>query len=174
MKYNIGDKVYWASRDNREKHLTCPDCFGKLALTVILGDDTRVSIPCVTCAKGYEPPVGYITYWEWYPSVQPVTVTGCTIRENVVPEYYVDPNYVVKETALFSTLEEARVYANKLCEEENNRAIEIKEKPTRTWAGNISHYRSQIKRSEKDIAYYTAKLNAAKAHVKAYVEAEAI
>ena len=172
-KYDIGDKVWWASRISTEERVVCPECFGKLFLTVILGDNSQVTIECAGCASGYNPPRGYITYWKQTVGVKQSTVGGI--------ENYIDKpigykvNYTgcsyncVKEDEVFDTREEAEKRALELAEQHNKEElvrIHRKEKNNRSWSWNAHYHRDCIRRAKKDIEYHSAKLEVAKQHQK--------
>ena len=42
--HNLGDTVWRATVKRSQVHVACPDCFGRRALRVILGDDSEVVI----------------------------------------------------------------------------------------------------------------------------------
>ena len=170
MKYQMGDKVWYAKRRYVERTKTCPDCDGTRALTVIMGDESRVSIECVGCKSGYEPPKGYIKYGEYVIDVCQVIIEGIEIKKDGV-EYRHSERYSCPEDDLFVTKVLAEKRASDLAKQHNAEELEKvnkKEKPTHTWAWNATYHRREIKRAEKDLAYHTAKLTVAK--VKADIE----
>ncbi|MBU1067332.1 hypothetical protein KKE60_06065 [Patescibacteria group bacterium] len=163
-KYKISDKVWYAQGKRIEKRVPCPDCFGQKALTVIRGDGSQVSIECVGCATGYEPPRGYITFYEQIGDVLEVTIDriGETALET---EYGFKGCYYVKETDLFAAKEDAEQRALVLAEEHNQEElnkINQKEKHNRSWAWNVHYHNDCIVRAEKQLAYHKAKLAVAK------------
>ena len=175
-KFNIGDIIYYPVANTKQQWITCPDCMGKKYLTVILGDGTKVTIDCVTCSAGYEPPQGIIIKYEYTGEVKKSTVAGINAMGKKI-EYLVDVNgdieygcYSCKRlTEVFATPEEAEVALKPLMEqheEEERHRLASKEKPNRTWAWNATYHRNEIKRHQKDIEYHTAKMNAAKQYVK--------
>ena len=168
MKYKIGDVVWYAQVKAFEEHEVCPDCFGQLALTVIKGDGSKVSIDCAGCAAGYEPSKGYVSYWAWKPDVRQVCIDRVEVSSRGV-EYGHSQNYGVLEEELFDTKQEAEIKADEKWKEHNAeelRKIHMKEKHNHTWSWNACYHRRCIKSAEKDLAYHTAKLNVAKAKAK--------
>jgi len=172
MPYNIGDRVWYAGRESTTKEVVCPECFGKKYLTVILGDDSQVTIDCAGCKLGYNPPRGYITYWEQKPSIRQVTICKVEITSDHV-EYGYDGTgsscLIAKETELFDTEEKAEIRAEELAEEWNKEKlaeIHRKEKNNHTWSWHVHYHRSQIREAERTIEYAREKLDAAKTHVK--------
>lgn len=174
-KYKIGDFVWQASFETTEKWIPCPTCAGKKFITVILGDDYKVTIDCGTCSLGYEAPSGRIKEYEPQAKVCKVEITGVEERlKDGVPksQYYYGGTegscYVCDEEALADTKEEAEAIAAKLgaeyCAEENRR-IHLKEKDTRSWAWNAHYHRQKIKQLGKELVYHRKKLDAARQHI---------
>ena len=126
MTYLIGDKVWHASCKSTKERVTCPECFGKKYLTVILGDDSQVTIDCAGCASGYDPPRGYINYWKQYVDVSLVIIERVEINPDYV-EYGInrtDCSYrIVKATDVFLTKKEAEIRAQELTENWNQEKL---------------------------------------------------
>ncbi len=171
--YKIGDVVWAANRRRVEKSMVCPDCLGKKFLTVILGDDSRVTIDCASCDEDlYSGPSGLIRYYQEEVQAEMITIEGLEEMAGKV-EYKYKINgcccYVIKEQDVFPTKEEAQMRALKLAQEyeqsERDR-INYKLKPAKNWAWHIRYYRDNIKRAQKEIEYTTLQLEAAKKHTK--------
>lgn len=176
-KFNIGDKVWYATSGSREQKVLCPECFGKRQLRVILGDDSEVLIPCEGCSyrpEGYYDsyPSGYCRYYEWYAEPRLVTITGLEINQEKV-EYRSHTGsgsyWCFKEDECFLTEEEAKFKADQMVAEHNAKELEkiyTKEKHNRTWAWNLSYHRKRIKDAEREIEYHSKKFEYAKTRVK--------
>lgn len=163
-QFKIGQNVWWAHRAAQEKLYMCPDCFGQKFLTVILGDQSQVTIDCAGCSKGYEPPRGVICQWEHIPDARRTTIHRVEIRQDKV-EYGVDDNYGVAESEIFASREEAMVRAEQLSEawnREQSEQIGRKARHSHSWAWNVTYYRKAIREAQKNIELYTLKLDAAK------------
>jgi len=167
-KYNIGDKVWYAKTETKEKTVTCPDCFGQKALTVIKGDGSQVSIECEGCRRGYEGSQGYVTFYEWCASACLVVIER--VEETAIKTEYGFWNcYSGESDRFFDTKEEAEKKSLELSEEHNQYELDKinqKEKHNRTWSWNAHYHRDCIKRAERDLAYHTAKLSVAKIKAK--------
>jgi len=167
-KFNIGDKVWYARTGGTQKTVICPECFGKKFLTVILGDDSQVTIDCAGCAMGFEPPKGYVTYWEWGVDVKEVVIERLEIEKDKIEYGFLDC-YRAESNRIFPTKEEAEKRALELAEEHNKEElarIHRKEKNNHTWAWNAYHHRDCIRRAENDLVYHKAKLDVAKIKAK--------
>ena len=73
--YKLNDKVWVAFLEHRENWVICPHCYGKRAITVILGDDSKVSIDCDCCRYGFEGSKGYIRSSVWVSGVKECMIT---------------------------------------------------------------------------------------------------
>ena len=162
-KYKIDDTIWYANRDTRLEQVICPECFGKRFLTVILGDNSQVTIDCVGCGVGLENPKGYIEYHKHLVSVKQIIIEKVE-ETKLKTEYGFNGCYRVGEEDLFNTKEEAEKRALELAEEHNKEELEKinrKEKDNRTWAWNVHYHRDCIRRAEKDLIYHKTKLSVA-------------
>jgi hypothetical protein len=165
--FNIGDKVYTARVEYRAKSITCPDCFGKARLTVILGDGEQVQVDCTQCSHGYDGSTGRINSYDYFPEVNERIITGITIKNDGI-EYYCS-SWIIDGEKVFATREEAEKMAIVLTREDEGRELKklmSKHKDTRSWAWNATYHRGCIRQAEKDLAYHKAKLGYALPHVK--------
>ena len=173
-KFDIGDDVWRATFDASESFITCPDCGGTKHIRCILFDGSEVTIDCRGCQSGYDSPTGRVRVYDRAANAKSCTITGVSIdegRDGLVIEYVAKGEYTyhVKEEFLFATKAEAMAKAEMMAADESaieKVRIRKKEKDTSTWAWNVHYYRSKIRQAEKDIFYYTAKLNAATPHLK--------
>lgn len=166
--YNVDDKVWYAGRESTVEKVVCPECFDKKYLTVILGDDSQVTIDCAGCSKGYDPPKGYITYFKQSVKVELVTIDRVEIDRDYV-EYAFNKVgchcNIAKNTDIFSTKEGAENRAKELAEEHNKEQlakIHQKKKNDRDWSWHVHYYRKMIRDAEKTIEDAKKKLDVAK------------
>jgi hypothetical protein len=172
VKFNIGDKVWTVGTEHMEKKIPCPDCLGQLAVTVILGDGSSVSVAC-GCGHGFEGPIGYTKIYVARLESKQRIVTGMSIDGDKV-EYKLDGYggscFPASEKQVYSTKEEAEDQLSVLLaeqEKEVQRRIEWqKEDNRRTWAWNANYHRNRLKAAQHEIAYHSGQLTRAKAHVK--------
>lgn len=168
IKYKIGDRVWYASRKTIVETVTCPDCFGQRALTVIKGDGEKVSIECAGCQSGYEPSKGYVTYYKQGIDVSQVSIQK--VEETLTKtQYGFNGCYLSDENKLFVKKEDAEIRAAELAKEHNQdelKKINRKEQHNRTWSWNAHYHRRAIKSAEGEIIYHTSKLNVAKVKAK--------
>lgn len=171
-KFQIGQKVWRAIYDSQESSVECPDCAGTARIRCLLPDDTMVSIECEGCKLGFNPPTGRVMTYDRTPRAELGEIFGLEIYANKI-EYRVRPSWIVAEEFLFDNEADALAKAARMVEDVARKElarIQSKEKPTKSWSWHVHYHRSCIRRAEKDIAYHTAKLNAARAKAKEPVE----
>ncbi len=172
-KYDIGDKVWYVETDSQPVSEVCPECAGKLFLTVILGGGEQVNIDCETCTKGGfgTKPTGYVENRIWKARLIETTVEGMDVMPGRI-EYKFNVRgsggcYSCKsreEADVFDSKEDGEkrlVEAEAEMQAEEVARLRRKEKPHQKWSWNVSYYRRQIRHLEKDLAFYRAKLDAA-------------
>lgn len=176
-KFKVGDAVWHATHEQREKWIVCPDCMGQRWVQVTFGDGTAVTVDCQNCGIGYEPPLGSVKTWEWEPRASLVLVEGLDVHqswqdegEKLIVRYSLSNHRGGDETCVFDNEEEAKAHAQVLAARlsaEEEKRINGKERTNRTWSWNASYHRKAIKQAQRDLEYHTRKLEAAKQHVKA-------
>lgn len=173
--FNRGDKVWHASFKRILKRVVCPECFGKKYLTVILGDDSRVIIDCAGCSAGYDPPKGYVEYFEHSADVELVTI--CEVRIYNSIEYGFNHqesldftvHRIANDKNMFATKPEAEVRAQKLAEEWNQEQlakIHQKKNNDRSWSWHVHYYRKMIRDAEQTIEDARVRLDVAREEEK--------
>ncbi len=165
--FKRNDIVWYAGRESVVETVVCPECFGKKYLTVILGDDSRVTIDCAGCAAGFDPPQGYLTYRVQHVEVRQVTICYIEIGSDGI-RYGFDQRptsrSIAPDTDLFTTKPEAEVRALALAEEWNaKQLVELhrKKKNDRDWSWHVHYYRKMIRDAERTIEDARAKLEVA-------------
>ena len=168
FRFDVGDAAWWARWDSAPNYVTCPDCGGTGQITVILHDEAQMSIECSNCSRGYNPPTGRIQVYDRTARAVPVIIRGFEVRDGEV-RWQTDLSYIIDDDRLFEG-EQAAIECGARLATEADKAerdqIAKKEKDTRSWAWNASYHRGCIKRAEKEIAYHTAKLQAANLKVR--------
>ncbi len=172
MKYEIGQKVWWATFDATDDYIVCPDCNGMRYIRVLLYDDSIVTIACEGCKRGFDASAGRIHVYKRKPMAIPVTIKGLELSEGKT-EWQTSGSYRTAEHDLFDTEAEALERANEIAadfDRAEREKISMKEKPTRSWSWHVHYYRREIREAQRRIDYATERLNEAKTHVKAELE----
>lgn len=168
-KFNLGDKVFWATIDYTETYIECPDCGGTGRIRVIFHDDTIASIECEWCKKGFNAPTGAILKYEYLPRVRSAVITGMELIAGRKIEYRTNTSHCILEGDLFTTESEAQARSQQLVAERDREELERlnrKEKNNRSWAWHASYHRSEIKKAKERIAYHESRLNVASLKAK--------
>lgn len=172
-QFNIGDTAYVAQHSpHTDVWVQCPECLGTRTMRVILATGDEHTIDCACCERGYEGSPGKILTWQAQANVEAVVIAGVESHmdgETLKVRYHYSPNYIVDACNVFATHDEAMVRAEELSAAHNAeqaKRVRCKEKDTRKWAWNVSYHRKEIREAHRKIEYHTAKLNAAKEHVK--------
>jgi len=143
-KYSIGDTVWLAKCRHEQVQVQCPTCFGKLKVTLILGNGDHVVLPCRGCEKGYDGPMGYVIEYDYVVEPELVHISGIEIQVNADGENarYRNGPYVYDEAYLFSTREEAVVRGEdlkrRLDEEQRKRTDYLKKDVRKNFSWNAN------------------------------------
>lgn len=167
MDFNVGDQVWIAKTEWKEYYLTCPHCFGKKFLTVILGDDSKITIDCECCRAGYLGSQGTVSVGQYREDASFETITRKEQSRDEIS--YTAGGYCLKHNDIFRTKEEAQIRAAEIARD--HRADEMqrfytKEKIDRNWAWNATYHRNNIKRLKQELAYHESKLMVAQTRAK--------
>lgn len=170
-EYNIGDKVWWVKYNRENKAVTCPVCFGKLCVEIILGDSSIVKTECDYCKRGYGYSLGYVDEYKYVSAIEQVAITGKDIREDqdkkVVRYFYNNYVFDPKEN-IFKTKEEAEEALAKKIEyaekEDLERRIRNKKGHFQKYSWHVGYYTREkkdalekIERCDRKIVYFKAK-----------------
>ena len=163
--FKIGDVIWVPDCGNKQKQVTCPICFGKLRVTLILGNGENVSLPCDYCGKGYEGPRGYVEEHDYVVEATPHTVTGkrsTMTKDGEAVEYHVgsDTCYrIFKPEDCFATREEAQKAAiakkAQLDREQNERSEYLKHDQRKSYSWNAGYHLRAVKKAQQDIEYHS-------------------
>lgn len=77
-KFNIGDKVYFSSADQRGNIIQCPDCLGSTEWKVTTPEGKEFQTNCGTCSQGYHS-TGTVKEWCCTPSARCLTIGSIRI-----------------------------------------------------------------------------------------------
>ena len=159
-RFKIGDKVYFAKCANERKKITCPICFGKLSVTLILGDDSEVILPCNYCGKGFDEPLGFIYEYDYAVDAELVLIDGIEIKKSLAGEeyYYRSGCYGYKQNQLFLTKEEAlkkaKTLKTDLDKEQETRNEYLKKDKSKGFSWNAGYHSREAKRLKREIEYH--------------------
>ena len=173
MKFKLGDTVYYAKCNYEHIKKTCPICFGKLKVTLILGNDDLVVLPCNYCAPDYDPPCGFVEEYDYVVAAQMVTIDRVTTEVSGKGEqgtYCFNGCYGADESLLFLTKEEALSKAQEikaqLDQDQATRAEYIKKDKQKSFSWNALYHIREAKRGRKQAEYHDSMAVLCKARAK--------
>lgn len=172
-RFVVGDRVWYAKCQWEPVTKTCPTCFGKKEVTLILGNGENVILPCGGCSPGYDPPQGYISEYEYVVKPEPITITGMSIeidRNGKEQVRYNSGNCFFDDIDVFSTEEEARTKAEAkkkdLDEEQRTRAEHIKKNVHKSFSWNAHYHMREAKKHRESALYHDEKAQLCKERAK--------
>jgi len=172
MKIKIGDKVWHACCGTKQIKVECPICYGKLAVTLILGNGDKVELPCDYCGKGYGYPQGVVTEWEYIaePEQREITNIRCEITGTGEKREYLSGHYILYPDIIFPTREDAlgkcEEIKKKLEHEQETQAKHIKGNVNKTYSWNAGYHMRIVKKAKIDIEYHSKKAIICKSKAK--------
>ena len=152
----------WLAQVHRtaEVRVPCPVCFGKLSVTLILGNGERLDTPCGYCLAGREKPSGYETEWRPAMEVSRVVIDKVEIeetRDGQRRRYLVGGNgawRIVEASDLFASEEEATVRAVARLGEMSNEAAPVKFRNEQSYSWNAGYHMREAKRAKASGEYH--------------------
>ena len=171
-EYNIGDTVWWATGGTKEVRHKCPVCFGKVSVTVILGNGEHVETECDYCTKPYGSRGGSVVEWEWTTDVKQIVIEGKEVRENHEGRKveYRHGSYILRDGIICDTKEEAeearKSIAEKHHEEELERLQRGKEHNLKSYSWHVGYHQRCLKKAQAEIDYHSKKITYMKAKAK--------
>lgn len=178
QRFKIGDTVWYAKCQYEQVTKPCPTCFRKKEVTLILGNDEQVVLPCRGCAPGYSPPTGVISEYEYVVEPEEVRITGVEIKIDIDKEsiLYKSDNFLYHDEDLFLTKEEAAKRAEEkkvqLDKEQRTRAEHIKQNIHKDFSWNAYYHMRKAKECRAEALRHDeqAKLCKERAKVKNEIE----
>lgn len=183
-KYKKGDVVWWAHCGTMEVTETCPVCFGKYVVHVILGNDEDVTVPCNYCGHGYEGPKGYIKDYKYIAEPKQVAITAIRIEQNddeLKVEYYTQQsvpiesgvgtyNIVLYPEFVFSMEAEALQKCTEVAKEHNDNLFSkpesVKKDNLKSYTWNAGYHMRKAKKCKEEIAYHEKQAQTCKERAK--------
>lgn len=171
-QYNVGAEVWYAHYNMVAVKKPCPVCFGRKEVTLILGDNNSMVLPCGYCGHGLDEPRGYTTEYEYVARAEHAIITKVESVTDGLGEqrrYYFGGRYAAIED-LFDT----EVAAVARCvvkiavreREENTRPDRIKAHQAQSYAWNAGYHIRQAAQHRKQAEYHDRKAVLCKARAK--------
>ena len=161
---SVNDSVWYACCRRGETQKQCPVCFGKLFVTVILGNDEQIRTPCDYCGKGYDGPQGVVTEFEWSAKPMFCMITSVETRSDggkVAVRYGLTEAGSAEDDLIFDTRDEAAVRCEeetaKFNEMERKRRDHSKENAAKTFSWHVGYHRRAVARAKHDLEWHSAR-----------------
>ncbi len=154
-KFNIGDTVFFIeSHIHKTKTIPCPMCYGKLEVTIILGNGEKQLSRCGYCGHGIDAPTGKATTYAHETEIIGTRVKGISEGGETSWEYHTNSGSK-KEYEIYATKEDA-------IPEHAIREKETKERAQKWFEDSfINAKKSQIWSAgyhKKEIKYYNERI----------------
>ncbi len=161
MPFAIGDVKWQPSHAPEKVTIPCPECAGKLAVTVILGDGERVGVPCEACGLGFNWPRGVIEEWSYTPRAIRFEIGSVSSMH--------DDRWTVESTSggwgmyheLCDTEEEALTVSRQKCAEQYESNMQSRQRHKKNVARavwSVRYHREQIKSLTQQLEWHQAKV----------------
>lgn len=178
-EYNKGDKVWVAKFCNEQVKELCPCCYGKCRVTLILGNDEQVVLPCDYCSRGYEAPVGYSMEYQRISAVEEQTiytknatetdgVRECNYRTLSDDFWYAEDVFDNKEDAEKRLALKIKEYDESQASSKSHK----KQYANKKYSWNAGYHRKCAEKAEKDMLYHREKCKSVMVKVKEKVDKE--
>lgn len=171
-KYSVGDAIWHSRYGINPVVKTCPVCFGKKEVTLILGNGDEVVLKCEYCVKGFNEPSGTITEYEYVAAASQRTITAINsvVTVNGEEREYMCGFTRLKNGDIFDTEGEALVrseYEAKEARKEQETKIEyLKKSKAKSFSWNAGYWMSQIRNAKKNIEQWEKRVQLCKARSK--------
>jgi hypothetical protein len=155
-RFKIGDRVWLATYGTVDARVTCPICFGTLAVTLVLGNGEEVRLPCGYCGHGFDGPRGYVVEHRAEALAESVTIDSVTVSATGIE--YGAPCRTLRDERTFATEAEALAAAVAVAAEEERareaRANYAKASDKRSYAWNAGYHRRAAEHLRERATYH--------------------
>lgn len=177
---NIGQRAYFVRQGRNQIEEECPDCAGKLAHHMVLGNGDEVDIPCDTCKRGYLGPSGVIQTYRNTAVVESCDIVSITTGSLGVTEYRVSIFWQNKDKPeeagwseqdfesdkLFGEKLLAQVAADRQTAKQVERYVKDKVEQHRSWAWHVNYHRKGIRENLRRNEHHEEQLAFARTKAK--------
>lgn len=165
VPFALGVTIWRAKYGFRETWVTCPECCGTKAVTLILGNGENYSIDCACCQSGYGPPLGVVK--ETVYECDPRRFTPTKIDKWGDEWVYSDGHNNVYVKDLFDAEDPCRRRCDEMNREHEAELVRrneaIHESKKRDLAWSVHYWGRTVKRLERELEGARARLSRARA-----------
>jgi hypothetical protein len=161
MPFAIGDVMWLPAHYPTKVTVTCPVCFGNLAVVVTLGDGEQVAVPCDACGLGFNGPRGTIEEYQYAPKA--IRFEIARVKSMRDDEWYVESvdGGEADFARLVSDEAEALAVSAKNCadqQESNMRTLQRHRNGVQRLTWSVRYHNEKIADLERQIAWHRAKV----------------
>ena len=177
-KYKVGDKVWLACFGATKVQESCPACFGKKEVTLILGNKDRVILPCEYCRAGFGDSRGFIVEHKYGTEVKATIIAEIVTTHTIDGEEseYRCGNVRLGEEGIFDTQEAALARSAEIVKEREGEevisATSLKDNKYKSFAWNAGYHLRQAERSRRDVERHERYAKLCKARARSKVKGE--
>ena len=167
LPFALAETIWHAGFESNESYVTCPECLGTKAVTLILANDESYSLDCACCGTGFDGPRGVVKAGSH--GRDPIPFTPHRVRvdgdEVMYSESGPDANCYQSADAkdLFATVEECQARCEVLNAErrahDEKQALNHRMSKRRDLAWSVHYWRSERARLVKDLERIEARLH---------------
>ncbi len=158
IPFAIGEQLWRAAADPAQQWETCPCCFGKLKIMMVLGNGEELTINCEMCAQGWREPSGKVRTHQVRYSPRSFTPQRVSMSGNDIHYSEASPDATCYNYADASKLTRDRSECQAQCDllnaehaaEEEGRLVHqlIQKKKSMAWS--VGYWRNQLKKCEQE------------------------
>jgi len=159
VKHKVGDTVWVARCEWRTVQVTCPICFGKREVTLILGNGEKLAMSCDYCRKGYKGPYGTIGEYRYINKPEKFKITAVEIKVSEKGEEvkYMSEHYILYPDKVFNSEADAIKKSEEMKKEleEKQKEDKLKVKKHKNYSWNAGYHLREVKECKRKIEYHT-------------------
>lgn len=165
--FTIGQEVYHVvSGSYGQERETCPVCYGKRSVVVVLGNDEQVPVMCENCRSGCDPPSGTVVVHRAFSRVEAREIKGVEMVDGGFAVHVGHSRPKLSDRVVFADKDEAEARRVELHAEAAAEAQGCFERNLWTARGKVSwtagYHRAQVKDLKRKLEWHEAKLMAYK------------
>lgn len=156
IPFAIGEKLWHAAPDPDAQWEVCDTCFGKLKITMILGNGERHTLNCAACTLGCGQPSGMIQTHRLRYAPKEFIPTKVSMSGDEFHYSRDESGQFAYAKSLTRDRGECQVMCDELnakhAAEEHTRNIHIRIEKRRTMAWSVGYWRGQLRKAETEVA----------------------
>lgn len=171
IPFAIGEELWHAAPDPAAQWEVCDTCFGKLKITMVLGNGEEHTLDCAACTLGYGQPSGRIQTHRIRYAPKEFIPTKVSMSGDEFHYYRDESGQFAYAKDLIRDRAECQVMCDELNEkhaaEEHGRTVHNRTSKRRDMAWSVGYWRGQLRKAEDESARLRERLGIVIEHKKA-------